>query len=336
MHYGLFCLFEHFMGSQKEAIDDQFKLVVLADALHFDQVWFGEHHFNNFSLCPSPALLLSYAIAKTHRIGLGCAGFLAPFYDPIRLAEEIAMLDVLSEGRLKLGFAKGAFAPDAKHFDVTIQNLRPKMFECISAIERLLNDLTPASFKGTFVSFEATNIQPKPIQKNIPTYIATFSSIETVTFAAERGFGLMFSQGATLEECAYACEAYEAVAGIKPQVILLRTLCVDSNHVQAIAFARPILDHFVKSMRAASSFGTAPHFDSQKYQTLITQRDVFFDGEKMLRCGIIGNEEACIAKLREIKQHIQNVTVVFKPLGTNFLENSTFLRRFNDDIRPYC
>ncbi|MBE0495179.1 MAG: LLM class flavin-dependent oxidoreductase [Campylobacterales bacterium] len=336
MHYGLFCLFERFMGSQKEAIDDQLKLVALADALRFDHVWFGEHHFNNFSLCPSPTLLLSYAIAITQRVRLGCAGFLAPFYDPIRLAEEIAMLDILSKGRLNLGFAKGAFAPDAKHFDVTIQNLRPKMFECVSAIERLLNDLSPTTFKGIFVDFEATNIQPKPIQEDIPTYIATFSSLETVIFAAQKGFGLMFSQGATLEECAYACEAYEALAGVKPRVILLRTLCIDPDHEQALAFARPALDHFAKSMRAASSFGVAPRFDPQKYQSLITQRDVFFDGEKMFHCGIIGNEEACIAKLRNIKEHLENVTVVFKPLGTNFLTNSTFLRRFNDDVRPYC
>jgi|GEM_PF-5581006 len=81
---------------------------------------------------------------------LGCAGFLAPFYDPIRLAEEISLLDHLSNGRFNVGFAKGAFAPDSKHFNVTAEQLRPLMFESVSVIETLLHVKEPLNFDGDY------------------------------------------------------------------------------------------------------------------------------------------------------------------------------------------
>ena len=95
---------------------EQLRLVEMADQLGFDEAWFGEHHFNGFSVIPDPATMIAYAAARTNKIRLGTAGFLAPFYHPIRLAESIAVLDNLSQGRINVGVAKGGFAPDTKHF----------------------------------------------------------------------------------------------------------------------------------------------------------------------------------------------------------------------------
>ncbi|MDD3343060.1 MAG: LLM class flavin-dependent oxidoreductase [Sulfurospirillaceae bacterium] len=337
MKWGLFCLFERFNTHAKDAIENQLKLIELADAMRFDEVWVGEHHFNDFSICPTPTLLLAHALSKTKNVRLGCAGFLAPFYDAIRLAEEVAVLDILSHGRMNLGFAKGAFAPDSKHFNVTVEQLRPMMFECADAITQLLHTKDrPVSFEGQFIHFSEVDIEPKALQEKIPTYIATFSSDETIDFAAQRGFGLMLSQGVSLEECERVSDRYESVAGFKPQIILLRTFYVAQSNEIAYAKARPAIDHFAKSMRAASSFNKSPHFDKHKYKKLIAERDHFFDGQKFFECGIIGDAKACIEKIMEIETRLSNVSITLKPLGVDLFENIALLRLFNETVRPYC
>ena len=337
MKWGIFCLFERFNEEAHDAIENQLKLIELVDAMRFDEVWIGEHHFNDFSICPSPSLLLAYASARTKYVRLGCAGYLAPFYDAIRLAEEVSMLDILSNGRMNLGFAKGAFAPDSKHFNVTVENLRPMMFECADAVHQLLHVKNkPVSFQGESFSFSQVDIEPKPIQSTIPTYIATFASDETITFAAKRGFGLMLSQGVDLDECERVSKAYEAIAGFAPSIVLLRTFYVADCHTSACLKARPVIDHFAKSMRAASSFNKSPHFNRARYEKLIGERNTFFDGQKFFDCGIIGDAKTCIEKIKAIQARLSNVTITLKPLGADLLENVTLLRAFNETVRPYC
>ena len=337
MKWGIFCLFERFNSNANQAIENQFKLMELADAMRFDEIWVGEHHFNDFSVCPSPALLLAYAAARTKYARLGCAGFLAPFYDAIRLAEEVATLDHLSQGRVNLGFAKGAFAPDSKHFNVTVENLRPMLFECVDAVTQLLHvNKKPVGFKGEYINFSEVDIEPKPFQPHIPTYIATFASEETITFAAQKGFGLMLSQGVDLDECERVSHAYEAIAGIKPHIVLLRTFYVAKSNEEAAYKARPAIDHFAKSMRAASSFNKSPHFNKLHYEKLIAERNTFFDGAKFFDCGIIGDAKTCIEKIKAIQERLSNVTLTLKPLGVDLLENVALLRTFNETVRPYC
>jgi len=165
MKIGLFCLTEHFGGSVQDSIMEQLRLVELADHLGFDEAWFAEHHFNRFSVIPDPVSMIAYSAAKTKNIRLGAAGFLTPFYHPVRLAESIATLDNLSSGRLNGGFAKGGFAPDTKHFSHDPNELRALMFETVKVIDALLHDKTPTSYQGDYMEFNDVKIQPKPLQK---------------------------------------------------------------------------------------------------------------------------------------------------------------------------
>jgi alkanesulfonate monooxygenase SsuD/methylene tetrahydromethanopterin reductase-like flavin-dependent oxidoreductase (luciferase family) len=335
MRIGLFCLFERFEGGLAKAINDQLRLVELADEMGFDEAWFGEHHFNDFSVCPSPSLLLANAIARTKTIRLGCAGYLAPFYDAVRLAEEVATLDNLSGGRINLGFAKGAFAPDSKHFKVQPENLRKAMFECVDAISNLLQN-NDSDFTGDFVNYSNVDIEPRLIQSKIPTYIATFSSPQTIEFAAKRGFALMISQGASLEDCEKMSDYYKSIARCTPKIVLMRTFCVADTDEKATAMARPAIDHFVKSMKSASSFSKSPTYDRQKYAALVNERATFFDGSQFFDCGIIGNAATCIEQIQGIKNTLPNVTIALKPVGASYEENSQMLRILNEQIRQFC
>jgi alkanesulfonate monooxygenase SsuD/methylene tetrahydromethanopterin reductase-like flavin-dependent oxidoreductase (luciferase family) len=331
---GLFCLFEHFEGSVQTSLENQLRLVEYADELGFDEAWFGEHHFNGFSVCPSPSVLLSYAVARTKRIRLGAAGHLAPFYDPVRLAEDIATLDNLSGGRINFGVAKGAFAPDSKHFKTRPDDLRGVMFETVEAACEILKN-SKASYAGEFISIDAVQVHPRPVQASIPVFVASFGNEESIEFAARHGFCLMGSQGVSIDEAKEIGRIYEKTAGYKPQIVLMRTFCVADSYDEAYSISRPSIDHFVKSMRAASSYEMAPIWDRERYKELVKERVAFFDGEKFFREGIIGTVDECIEKIRTIQKELPNVTIALKPTASYFETNKEMLRIFNEKIRPF-
>ncbi len=334
MKIGLFCLAEHFEGKVHESIMDQLRLVELADKLGFDEAWFGEHHFNGFSVIPDPSIMMAYASVKTESIRLGTAGFLAPFYHPVRLAESISVLDNLSKGRINAGFAKGGFAPDNKHFNRDPDSLRNAMFEIVEAVDKLLH-LQNTSFKGTYASFKKVKLHPKPLQERIPFFVATFSSPDTIHFAARLGYGLLMSQGATIEECKEAQELYRSIAGFDPKIVLMRVFCIADSHEDAYRIARPSIDHFVKSMRAASSEVPPPKWNREKYDAIISERETFFDGQKFFDNAILGAPPECIQTIKTIKKELPNVHLALKPSSNDFNQNYDMLIEFNARIRPY-
>ena len=79
----------------------------LADELGFDTVWLAEHHFSHYGICPSLAVLAAAVARETRRVRIGTAVVIAPFAHPIRIAEEWAMVDILSGGRLEFGLGRG-------------------------------------------------------------------------------------------------------------------------------------------------------------------------------------------------------------------------------------
>ncbi len=109
MKLGLFNLMTQRDASitPREILADTRSMVEAADEVGFDTAWFAEHHFSNYSICPSPLMMASYAAGFTKRIRLGAAVLVLPFYNPLRMIEEIGLLDVQSEGRAIIGIGYG-------------------------------------------------------------------------------------------------------------------------------------------------------------------------------------------------------------------------------------
>lgn len=334
MNIGLFCLAEHYGGTTMQSLHDQLKLVETADALGFDEAWFGEHHFNAFSVIPDPAVMLAYAAARTQRIRLGTAGFLAPFYHPVRLAESIAVLDNLSNGRIDAGFAKGGFAPDIRHFLHNKEEQRARLFETVEAVDRLLHE-DAVDFGGEYVGISSASVVPRTLQPRVPFYVATFASEETIRFAAERGYGLMMSQGASLADCMRAQSLYRSIAGHDPRMVVLRVFCVADSDETAHQTALPAVDHFVKCMRAAQREQPRPDFDEAAYEALLKERTAFFDGHTFLENAIMGSPESCIAQIDALSEAIPLLHLALKPAGRHLEADAAMLERFAAQIRPY-
>lgn len=320
MKLGIFLLTENFHENSYVAILNDIELAILAEELGFDEVWFAEHHFNSFSVSPNPALMMANLIAKTEKIRIGTAAFLAPFYHPVRLAEEISTLDNLSSGRINAGFSKGGFALDLDYFEKNSNTLRDKLYENVKVIEQKLY-------------FDA-QFQPKPLQEKIPFFIATFSTKETIEFAAKNGYGLMFSQGAKLEECEKTQERYKEIAGFYPQIVLMRVFAVADTRAEARAIALPATDHFVKSMRSLNVKGVQPKFNKENYMELLGQRYTFFDAKTFMEAAIVGSVDDCIEHINIIKRSIKNLHLILKVASSDAGVTRKMLNEFSQKIKP--
>ena len=92
--------------------------IVIMDQTGYDAVWLAEHHFSTYSVCPSVHMMGMQVAAKTKNLRIGTAISLAAFYHPLRLAEEVAMLDIFSDGRVNWGAGRGFDQTEFKAFDV--------------------------------------------------------------------------------------------------------------------------------------------------------------------------------------------------------------------------
>jgi len=159
-----------------------------ADRLGFDTVWLAEVHFApRFSAMPAPLMLLAAIAERTTRLRLGMAVNLMPLHHPLRLAEEIATLDVLSNGRVEFRRGRGAFTLNYRGYGVDMTTSR-ELFEEGLEIVKAAWTQKRLTFNGRH--FHATNLEvvPKPVQQPHPPIRLAANSVETFTFAGSHGY----------------------------------------------------------------------------------------------------------------------------------------------------
>lgn len=138
---------------------------VVADTLGFDALWLAEHHFELYGRMPDPLLYLARLSGITKQIGLGTAIIEAPYYNPLRLAEDACLLDVLSSGRLRLGVGSGAANKPAEfaHFGVPLEQKSARTLEIIEILRQAFDD-GRVDFEGNYYHYQGVEIHPRPLQ----------------------------------------------------------------------------------------------------------------------------------------------------------------------------
>jgi alkanesulfonate monooxygenase SsuD/methylene tetrahydromethanopterin reductase-like flavin-dependent oxidoreductase (luciferase family) len=153
------------------------------DRLGFDGVGFNEHHTSPYGLMNSPNLMAASAAQRTQRIKLLIYGNLLPLHDPLRLAEELAMLDCLSNGRIVSGFARG-IPREYNVYKVPLRESRDRFEEAWEIILRAWTE-EEFSYSGRFWSYENVAIWPRPVQQpHPPVWVPVSGSKETIEWAA--------------------------------------------------------------------------------------------------------------------------------------------------------
>ena len=188
-------------GPLQEVYARALERIEVMDKTGFDAVWLAEHHFTTFSVCPSVHMLGVHAAARTKRLRIGTAVSLAALYHPLRLAEEVALLDVLSGGRVNWGAGRGFAHSEFEAFGVPVEESAERFRE---AVEIVLAAWTQErmSFKGKHFAFDNIEVMPKPLQQpHPPTWMAATSE-SAIDWAASRGFSILMDPHASFRELA--------------------------------------------------------------------------------------------------------------------------------------
>jgi alkanesulfonate monooxygenase SsuD/methylene tetrahydromethanopterin reductase-like flavin-dependent oxidoreductase (luciferase family) len=164
--------------------------IEIMDRNAYDAVWLAEHHFSSFSVCPSVHMVGMLAAARTRRLRIGTGVSLAPFYHPLRLAEEVALLDLLSGGRVDWGAGRGFARVEFEAFGIPSDESTTRFRETVEIVLKAWTN-ERLTFAGEHFRFDDIEVLPKPVQRPHPPVWMAASSEGAIEWAAGRGFSIL-------------------------------------------------------------------------------------------------------------------------------------------------
>ncbi len=167
-------------------------MVETAEALGFDWVSVSEHHYAPYQMTPNPMIMASAIIQRTKRVRVALLGPLVPLNNPVRLAEEVAMLDALSGGRMEVLFLRGT-PNEHKTYDTPVERTKKMTQEGIDLILKAWTSEQPFAWEGEQYRFNTISIWPHITQQPHPPVYGSGNSEDSVVFAAKRRIGIAFS-----------------------------------------------------------------------------------------------------------------------------------------------
>jgi len=190
-----FSLFYNFATLADKNLSELYKEVemqaVVAEIAGFDAVWLAEHHFECYGRMPDPLLFLARLSALTQELELGTAVVEAPYYQPLRLAEDVALLDVLSKGRVRLGIGSGGAnkATEFIRFGIPFEEKTERTIEITEILRQAFDD-GRVNFFGHYYSYQDIEIQPRALR---PAHqlIWLAANHTTPEIAGQHGYGLL-------------------------------------------------------------------------------------------------------------------------------------------------
>lgn len=205
--------YEH-IRSHEQFYQEVIEEAAYAEALGFEGFWVGEHHFQASQRAfPSPQLLLAAIAQRTKTLRLGTGVSVLPVNDPIRLAEDLAALDLISHGRVCFGAGRGYQPHEFAGFNVAVETTKERFWECLEVI-RLAWTQEQFSYAGQFYHYENIALLPRPVQKPTPPIWVAAASPGSAEDAARKGYAFSaapFASGPSPEEVADQLKRYREV-----------------------------------------------------------------------------------------------------------------------------
>ena len=277
----------------------------LADELGLDSIWLAEYHFNSrFSIMPSPWLPATAIARCTQNLKIGTAVNLLPLHQPVRLAEEVATFDVLSQGRSIFGIGRGSNPGHYEGLGIATEEGRPRFQEALELVLKCWTQDT-VNHQGEFYQALDVEVVPKPVQVPHPPVYVAANSPETFTMVGGLGHNLLVTPLIITNEG--VCEGLAEYRSQLAQnhhdpgsVKVLPTLaaCVGETRKKAEAVLRPTIDNYLEVLRGGRSRG------SGRAARLTTD-------EFIRDYAIVGDPEECADKIRAIQEMFQCQGVIF-------------------------
>jgi len=302
--------------------------IEIMDRGGYEAVWLAEHHFSGFSVCPSVHVMGTHVAARTRRLRIGTAVSLAAFYHPLRLAEEVALLDVLSGGRVDWGAGRGFDRVEFENFGVPAEESVPRFREAVEVVLEAWRS-EKLHFEGQFYRFDGIEVLPRPLQKPHPPVWVAASSEPAIAWAAERGYSILMDPHSAHAEIARKRELFRTqleAAGhdfAGREIPMARLVAVAPTEAEAEEVARRGAGWIVGSYMGS---GGGQLFDPKGLAPAPAREDPV---ERYLQGVVIyGTPEKVADEIRRLQEEMHLGYLMCAPLS-----HETFLS-FTDEVLP--
>jgi alkanesulfonate monooxygenase SsuD/methylene tetrahydromethanopterin reductase-like flavin-dependent oxidoreductase (luciferase family) len=298
-----------------EVFAEHMALGDLAEPLGFDSLFALEHHFTGYAMSPAPTQLLSYYAGRTKRITLGTAVIVLPWHDPVRVAEQIALLDVMCGGRCLFGFGRGAASAEYAGFRVPMEEARARFVESAKIVVTALTSDT-FEWDGEFYKIPRTAIRPRPISHPERRFYASSVSPESAEIMAKLGFGVLVVMQNEWAKAAEDIRRYQEIAlsvGHAPRPpIILTNISVAESREEAHERAATYLSRKWDSIDAHYHFSDGHLATVKGYEfyggmakTYSKMKDEGFRKkatEFYVKIQIVGTPDDCVQQVAELRR----------------------------------
>lgn len=225
MHVGMSAFFQNLNGiSDAEVYRHEVALADMAEPLGFESIWAAEHHFDHYTMCPNVMQFLTYMAGRTTRAKLGSMVVVLPWHDPMRVAEEVSVLDNLSGGRAILGVGRGLGRIEFENFRLDMSQSRERFVEHAEAIMQGL-ETGWIEADGTYYKQPRAQVRPFPFKSFRGRTYAASVSPQSLDIMCRLGIGLLIIPqkpwDVTERELAAYRERYRELQGVEPPKPLL-------------------------------------------------------------------------------------------------------------------
>ena len=348
MKFGLFYQVSCAQGqSSAKRYRDTLDQIQLADELGFDNAWFAELHFEPASsITPSPLMLAAAAAQRTKRIRLGVAVNLLPLHNPIRLAEDIATLDVLSDGRAEFGVGRGSMPAHFQGFGVPLEESRERFLEFLEFIIMAWTT-EEVSFEGKYFKVVELNVAPKPIQTPHPPIRIASNSPDTFEMVGRLGYNMFASTVVLpmykLREGVKLYRDTLAAFGHLPdtrELSLNTAVYIATDAREAKSIPEASVNSFLNIVRSSANKAAArqpPGANPRTAETLTRFGNMTYDGW-CDEIAVVGDPGLCIEKLEALQTELRPTEIIcfFNPGG--MIESSQVMeamRLFATEVIPH-
>jgi alkanesulfonate monooxygenase SsuD/methylene tetrahydromethanopterin reductase-like flavin-dependent oxidoreductase (luciferase family) len=321
----------------------------LVEPLGFNSLFALEHHFTGYAMSPAPTQLLSYYAGRTKRITLGTSVIVLPWHDPVRVAEEIALLDILCGGRCMFGFGRGAASVEYAGFRIPMEEARPRFVEAAQVVMKALSEPV-FEHQGEFFQIPRTSIRPQPMSHPERRFYASSVSPESAEIMAKLGFGMLVIMQNEWPKAAADIDRYKEIArsvGHEPRapVILTNVSCAESRdeaHERGVRYLgrkwESIDNHYhfsdghLATVKGYESYGKmAKTYAKMKDDTVRDKATEFY-----VSIQIVGTPDDCIQQIAELRQltGMDHLITEFSFGGMPHEEAELNMRLFADRVMP--
>jgi alkanesulfonate monooxygenase SsuD/methylene tetrahydromethanopterin reductase-like flavin-dependent oxidoreductase (luciferase family) len=348
MHVGTAVIFQNpeRQRPDHEVYRDDLRLAELAEPLGFQSIWGVEHHFTDYTMCPDVVQFLTYMAGRTQRLELGSMVVVLPWHDPIRVAEQVAMLDTLSGGRMIFGMGRGLGRVEFGGFRVPMEESRPRFVEYAEMILRGLEQ-GYCEYDGKFLQQPRRDIRPAPFKSFRGRTYAAAVSPESVRIMAELGVGILIIPqkpwDTVAEELAEYRSAYRQINGGEPlpTIAAAWTYCdPDPDRARAMAeryiggYWHSVIKHY--ELNADHLMRTKGYEYYGRMQEMVSQYGTDGVSDFFLNLQVWGTPQQCYEKIVDIRSRVGAETFVgvFSYAGMPIAEAERSMRLFAQEVMP--